>query len=85
MAIAGILLTVPLNFQYEVCQALNNYKEVVMVNVTPANAQIPGVALVVECPGQKLSKIMEDLAKISGVLDAGLTFADYADDEESAG
>ena len=80
MAIAGVLLTVPKEDQDLVGQALEAIPEVVQFAPTPDNAQIQGLALVLECPAKDLTKRLEDLGQIPGVLDVGLTYAEYSDD-----
>ena len=84
MAIAGVLLTIPNEFKDLVAAQLKSRADVVEISPTPMDAKISGLAIVLECKGSALTKILEELANLPHVLDLGLTYADYTDDFESA-
>ena len=85
MAIAGIILAAPAEVVDGVEAALGQRLGVVEVRRTPADAEIAGLAVVLERPAEGLQEELQALGRLPGVRELHLTFANYEDDMDAQG
>lgn len=85
MAIAGIILAIPTEAVAGVEAALGQRPGVVEVRRTPADAEIAGLAVVLEWSAEGLQEELQALGQLPGVRELHLTFANYEDDMDAQG
>lgn len=85
MAVASIIIYVEKCHQDSVERNLSNFSAVSEIQILPQNSIIPGFALVLEAPSDKLTEELKSIEALPFVQELQFVFADYGEDLDGEG